>query len=131
MNPFARTATVMLVAQASILLSSMSAQAADECCLPLASSDSPLRYFDGSSFAFTAPCPSISCYPGYPPTAFSARFSTSYYTPGYYSRSYAPKNIPPDFAPRDPHPWPYYYTPAGDYTPGYYSYYYTPGYFRY
>jgi hypothetical protein len=104
---------------------------ADDCCQPLATSDSPVRYFFGGSFAFQAPCPNISCYPRYASNFGQPSISTSYYTPGYYSRAYAAKNIaPPQNPTRVGPPWPYYYTPAGDYTPGYYSYYYTPLYFR-
>jgi len=107
-------------------------RAGDECCLPLASADSPVRYFDGNSFAFRAPRPSTSCYPCYTSFYGQPRVSTSYYTPGFYSRAYDAKNIlPPESLARYPKPWPYFYTPAGDYTPGYYSYYYTPGFFRY
>ena len=133
MNCFAKRMALLVMALPSLGLASPSIRAADDCCLPLASADSPVRYFDGSSFAFTAPCFSSSCYPSYyyPPNGSFPVFSTSYYTPGYYSRSYAAKMIPPDFSPRLSNPWPYFYTPAGDYTPGYYSYYYTPGYFRY
>jgi hypothetical protein len=130
MNGFAKT-MASLVVSLPILFVGPSVRAADDCCLPLASADSPVRYFDGSSFAFTAPCFSYSCYPSYGPNGSFPTYSTSYYTPGYYSRSYAAKMIPPDFSPRLSNPWPYFYTPAGDYTPGYYSYYYTPGYFRY
>ena len=131
MNCFMKKMAALVVALPSIWLASSAARAADDCCVPLASADSPVRYFDGSSFSFTAPCYSASCYPSYPPSNSFAGLSTSYYTPGYYSRAYAPKIIPPDFSPRYSNPWPYFYTPAGDYTPGYYSYYYTPGYFRY
>jgi hypothetical protein len=107
------------------------ARAVDECCYPLATADSPVRYFDGNSFAFRAPCPSVSCYPCYTSYYGPPRASTSYYTPGYYSRAYEAKNImPPESLARNAKPWPYFYTPAGDYTPGYYSYYYTPGFFR-
>ncbi len=105
---------------------------ADDCCQPLATSDSPVRCFYGDSFAFWAPCPSISCYPSYVSNYGRPTVSTSYYTPGFYSRAYGAKNMaPPSYEARNGRPWPYYYTAAGDYTPGYYSYYYTPGYFRY
>jgi hypothetical protein len=106
-------------------------RAGDNCCLPLATADSPVRFFDGNSFAFRAPCPSVSCYSCYTYYNGPPRVSTSYYTPGYYSRAYEAKNMtPPESIARNPKPWPYFYTPAGDYTPGYYSYYYTPGFFR-
>jgi hypothetical protein len=49
--------------------------------------------------------------------------STSYFQPPYVGASF--------YSPRYYNPGPYYYTPAYDFTPGYYSYYYTPGYFRY
>ncbi len=126
-----KSAVLMLLSLATTYFSQTTLRAADDCCPPLASADSPIRYFDGNSFAFTAPCPSVSCYPSY---AFNGTYpvvSTSYYTPGYYSSAYGAKNIvPPPVAPRNPLPWPYFYTPAGDYTPGYYSYYYTPRFFR-
>jgi len=130
MNWFAKKVAALVFSLLLIWPITGRAQAQD-CCLPLASADSPIRYFDGSSFAFTVPCYSASCYPSYPLPSSFAGLSTSYYTPGFYSRAYSPKIIAPDFTPRNPNPWPYYYTPAGDYTPGYYSYYYTPGYFRY
>jgi hypothetical protein len=106
---------------------------ADDSCYPvLASEDSPLRYFFGNSFSFLEPCQTYACYPSYALSQPPSGVSTSYYTPGYYSRSYSAKIAPPAFSPpQNRNPWPYFYTPAGDYTPGYYSYYYTPGYFRY
>jgi hypothetical protein len=125
-----KSAVLMLLSLATAYFSQTTLRAADDCCPLLAGSDL-IRYFDGNSFAFTAPCPSVSCYPSY---AFNGTYpvaSTSYYTPGYYSSAYGAKNIvPPPVAARNPLPWPYFYTPAGDYTPGYYSYYYTPRFFR-
>ena len=121
---------LMLFALAIASFSAPPLRAADDCCPPVTGTDL-IRYFDGNSFAFTAPCPSVSCYPSY---AFPASYpvaSTSYYTPGFYSSSYSAKNmIPPPAPTQNPLPWPYFYTPAGDYTPGYYSYYYTPRFFR-
>jgi hypothetical protein len=126
-----KSAVLMLLSLATTYFSQTTLRAADDCCPPLAAFDSPIRYFDGNSFAFTAACPSVSCYPSY---AFNGTYpvaSTSYYTPGYYSSAYGAKNmVPPPVAARNPLPWPYFYTPAGDYTPGYYSYYYTPRFFR-
>jgi hypothetical protein len=126
-----KSAVLMLLSLAATYFSQTTLRAADDCCPPLASADSPIRYFDGNSFAFTAPCPSVSCYPSY---AFNGTYpvvSASYYTPGYYSSAYGAKNmVLPPVAARNPLPWPYFYTPAGDYTPGYYSYYYTPRFFR-
>lgn len=131
MNRFVKTAVILLVGLVMSLFANPSVGATDDCCPPLASSDSPVRYFDGNSFSFMAPCPSMSCYPSYAGNGLP-NVSTSYYTPGFYSRAYAAKNMtPPVFSFPNAKPWPYFYTPAGDYTPGYYSYYYTPGYFRY
>jgi hypothetical protein len=132
MSCFAKVAIAVSVSLIIPCLATVRAQAADECCPPLASADSPIRYFDGNSFSFLAPCPSVSCYPRYAvPNAYPI-VSTSYYTPGFYSSSYSAKIVPPPYSSnRNPTPWPYFYAPAGNYTPGYYSYYYTPGYFRY
>jgi hypothetical protein len=130
-----RLARIAIVVSVSLIIPCLAAErvrAADECCPPLATADSPIRYFDGNSFSFLSPCPSVSCYPSYAVPNAYPQVSTSYYTPGFYSSSYSAKIVPPPYSSnRNPTPWPYYYTPAGDYTPGYYSYYYTPGYFRY
>jgi hypothetical protein len=57
----------------------------------------------------------------------------SYYQPPLFSGSfYQPSYTAPRvYTPRYPQPGPYYYTPAGSFTPAYYGYYYTPGWFRY
>jgi hypothetical protein len=64
-------------------------------------------YFAGASYSFYGP-----------PSFATGNYGPSYQAPRFYN-------------PRYPDAGPYFYTPTGPYTPGYYSYYYTPGWFRY
>jgi hypothetical protein len=71
--------------------------------------------FSGGSYSFHPPGYS-SYYPS--PTPVPSYSVPTYLSPARYNSRYSI-------------PGPYFYTPTGAWTPGYYSYYYTPGFFRY
>ncbi len=95
MSRFAKVAIAVAVSMIIPCMAAKCVRAADECCPPLATVDSPIRYFDGNSFSFLSPCPSVSCYPSYAVPNAYPQVSTTYYTPGFYSRSYSAKIVPP------------------------------------
>jgi hypothetical protein len=114
---FLTLAALALLIGVLVAPSPAAAQAPPYCTLqpPLPLYASPYGPVVGS-----APTPYAGArYSFYEPSSFS----TSYFVPTYVAPSFYP--------PRYYNPGPYFYTPAGAYTPGYYSYYYTPGYFRY
>jgi hypothetical protein len=115
-------ASVILALIATLCMYAPTGNAQAPCYQPQVSGYQAPQFFAGSSYAFSgAVSPPVyysysSHYPGsnstyygmYPPSYYSGYPQTTYINPG-----------------------PYYYTPAGAYSPSYYSYYYTPGYFRY